>query len=84
MTIHQQSQASRERFAVASMVSVVFTDRQGRNYVRTFATAAAARERLAVLDADESRTMQLAPTDSGDVRFAYNAEAKAIRAALAV
>lgn len=40
-------------------------------------------ERLAYLDADEVTTRRYAPTDSGQVRREYRAEAAAIRARLA-
>ena len=41
----------------------------------------AAIARVGLLDSREANTRKYAPTDSGDTRFAYNAEAVAIRAA---
>jgi len=39
-------------------------------------------ERLAFLDQQEAITREYAPTDSGDTRFNYCAEAAALRASL--
>ena len=61
---------------------IAWKDRNAREYVE-FRTPAEGERRLAYLEADEQRTQACAPTDSGDVRFNYKAEAKAIRAALA-
>jgi hypothetical protein len=65
------------------MLTGYFTTRQGRKVVIEFASREDAQRRLDALDADEERTQEVAPTDTGDVRFSYNAEARVIRKLLA-
>ena len=61
---------------------VEYTDRRGKVH-RYKAMPDELRQTLAYLDSVEAETQRSAPTDSGDTRFSYNAEARAIRAALA-
>lgn len=65
-----------------TMIHTSYTTRQG--WVRVIKmTREEAEAELVRLDAIEQRTRELAPTNSGDVRFNYCEAAKAIRAALA-
>ncbi len=73
-TINQQEAAKK-------FISYTWTDRRGNKYNAKHSLATAA-QRLSYLDADELKTQRVAPTDSGDVRFSYNAEAAAIRSAI--
>ena len=57
----------------------IWTDRHGNIQHRDFSTTEEAAYRLIWLDSQESKTRKYAPTDSGDVRFNYCAEADAIR-----
>jgi len=57
---------------------IQFQTRQGRYITREFVTREAALERLAFLNTQEAETRRVAPTDSGDVRFNYTAERRAI------
>jgi hypothetical protein len=61
---------------------IQYTDRLGRTHVAECKDVKSALERLANIDAIEAETRKCAPSDSGDVRFNYLAEAKAIRAAI--
>jgi len=56
---------------------IQFQTRQGQ-YVNYEYTRAQAVERLAYLRAQEELTRQVAPTDSGDVRFNHTAERRVI------
>lgn len=56
-----------------------YNTRQGRRIQVAFTSRTSAEARLAFLDADEERTKKVAPTDSGDTRRDYQAEALAIR-----
>ena len=60
-------------------IKIAFTTRRGQQVIRTFADRAAMIGRLEVLNAIEADTRAIAPTDTGDTRFALNAEADAIR-----
>lgn len=60
---------------------IKFTTRQGRETTINV-TKERAIDRLAYLDKVEADTQKYAPTDSGDTRFNYCAEAEAIRSAL--
>lgn len=63
------------------MITYSFTCRNGQTITETM-TIEHAQQRLEYLEGIERLTQQVAPTDSGDVRFAYLAEEKAIRKAL--
>ena len=63
-------------------VKTGFMSRRGQFCVVEFASLEAALQRLAWLDEQEARTRELAPTDSGSVRFDYRAESEGIRAAI--
>lgn len=71
-----------EQFTVADPVAIEWIGRNGVKRGRTFVNRESAAERLAELDRIEAETRESMPTDSGDVRFNYNAEADAIRAAI--
>jgi hypothetical protein len=61
---------------------IQYTDRLGRKHDAACNDFASAAARLVELDAIEAETRKCAPTDSGDVRFNYRAEATAIRTAM--
>lgn len=59
--------------------TATWTDRYGNNYTSEFNTPAEAINRLSWLEEQERITEKFAPTDSGDTRFNYCAEAEAIK-----
>jgi len=73
-----------ERVVCRYTLRTSYTTRQGWTVPVCFFSEEQARQRLAYLDADEARTREVAPTDSGDVRHNYNREAEAIRALLKI
>jgi hypothetical protein len=62
-------------------IDVAYETRQGKRITATHSIAAA-QDRLQWLLMDEQRTRRAAPTDCGDTRFNYTAEARALNAAL--
>ena len=64
-------------------MQISFTSHQGKTVTKSFAGFDQLRARLSVLEEVEAETVRFAPTDSGPVRRNYQAEAAAIRGALA-
>jgi len=65
-------------------IIVKWKDRRGNKYSRTYHSADEAAARETYLNEQETLTMRVAPTDSGDTRFNYLRESEAIREALGV
>lgn len=61
------------------MLRTSFTTREGHTVFCDYTDESAARRRLAFLEEDEKATQRVAPTDSGNTRFNYTAEANAIK-----
>ena len=59
-------------------VTITFRDRVGNSYTKNFKDSSEALERMQDLIKSELYTRQVAPTDSGGVRFRYNAELLAL------
>lgn len=60
---------------------ITYRTRLGQTVEKWFSTDQM-EERLKYLEEDERKTRELAPTDSGDVRYNYCAEADSIRETL--
>jgi hypothetical protein len=64
-------------------MKIKWVTRNGQKIVQTM-TVQQATKRLEYLNEVERKTVECAPTDSGQTRFDYNQEAKAIREALSL